>query len=133
MRGLPWVGGCRAPPTAINLMAPVCSGAAQVNAALRAVIELAVNRQARMDEALSSTPNNRKDKVMPSEPRFQPTELDQIHADIRKLMAETMRLSTEVSKPPSQSKQLLMMVVVGLSSAIGGAIGATLTLLFKFH
>lgn len=70
---------------------------------------------------------------MPSEPRPQPIESDQIHSHIRKLMAETMRLSTEVSKPPSQSKQLLMMVVVGLSSAIGGAIGATLTLLFKFH
>jgi hypothetical protein len=68
---------------------------------------------------------------MPSEPRFQPMELDQIHADIRKLMAETMRVSAEASKPSEKSGQCLMMALAVFSGAAGAAVGVAVALLLK--
>lgn len=70
---------------------------------------------------------------MPSEPRFQPMDLEKIHADIRKLMAETMRVNAEIRKPSPARKLYPMMLVTGLIGAIGVATGVALTLMLKLH
>lgn len=70
---------------------------------------------------------------MPSEPRPQPFDLDQIHADIRKLMAETMRLSAEASKPPREAKLYAIFLMGGLLGALGVAAGVALTFVLKLH
>jgi hypothetical protein len=70
---------------------------------------------------------------MLSEPRFQPTELEQIHADIRKLMAETMRVSAEIRKSSRESNLYLMIVLTGLIGAVGVSTGVALTLLLPIH
>lgn len=70
---------------------------------------------------------------MPSEPRFQPIELEQIHANIGKLMAETMRLSEEASKPSLEPKLYLMMLVGSLFGAAIVAAGVALSLLLKLN
>lgn len=70
---------------------------------------------------------------MPSEPRFPPIELEQIHANIGKLMAETAKLNAEASKFALERKQFPMMVVAGLIGAMGAATGVGLTFLLKFH
>lgn len=68
---------------------------------------------------------------MPSEPRFQPMDLEKIHADIRKLMAETMRVSAEATKPSGKSTQCSMLVLAAFSGAGGAAIGVAVALLLK--
>jgi hypothetical protein len=70
---------------------------------------------------------------MPSEPRPQPFDLDQIHADIRKLMAETMRVSAEIRQPSLVRKLYPTMLVGGLIGVIGVAIGVGLAFLLKFY
>lgn len=68
---------------------------------------------------------------MISDPRFQPMDLEQIHADIRKLMAETMRVSAQVSKPSRKSEQFMMIIVVAFSSTVGAATGVLLAVFLK--
>jgi hypothetical protein len=75
----------------------------------------------------------RKDEVMPSESRFQPMELDKIHEDIRKLMAETMRLNEEASRGSAAGEQFLMMALASLSGLAGAATCVSLAILIKFH
>lgn len=70
---------------------------------------------------------------MLSEPRFQPTELEQIHADIRKLMAETMRVSAEIRKSSRESNLYLMILLTGLIGAVEVSTGVALTLLLPIH
>ena len=60
-------------------------------------------------------------------------DLDQIHADIRKLMAETMRVSAEIRQPSLVRKLYPTMLVGGLIGAVGVAIGVALTLMLKLH
>jgi len=74
-----------------------------------------------------------KDEAMPPEPRFQLMELDQIHADIRKLMAETMRVSAEASKPSRETKLYAVFLMGGLVGAVGVAAGVALTFLLQVH
>lgn len=70
---------------------------------------------------------------MPSEPRFQPMDLEQIHADIRKLMTETMRVSAEI-RQPSRIRHLYHTMLVGsLIGTVGVATGVALNFLLKLH
>jgi hypothetical protein len=70
---------------------------------------------------------------MPSEPRFQPMELDQIHADIRKLMAETMRVSAEIRRPSPARRLYPIVLTGGLIGVVGVATGIALTLLLQLN
>jgi hypothetical protein len=70
---------------------------------------------------------------MPSEPKPQPIESDQIHSNIRKLMAETISLSTDASKPFPKGLLFLMMVVIGISSTGGAVLGVLLAFFLKLH
>lgn len=70
---------------------------------------------------------------MQSEPKFEPIELEQIHANIGKLMAETAKLNAEAGKFARERKLYPMMVVAGLIGAVGTATGVALTFLLKFH
>jgi hypothetical protein len=67
------------------------------------------------------------------EPGFQQSELDQIHADIRKLMAETMRVNAETRKPSRIGKLYPMMLVGSLIGAVGVATGIALSFLLGLH
>ena len=66
---------------------------------------------------------------MPSDPRFQPMDLEQIHADVRKLMAETMRVSAEIRQPSLVRGLYTMMLVGALIGAVGVATGIALSCL----
>ncbi|KQQ63611.1 hypothetical protein ASF66_04510 [Pseudomonas sp. Leaf129] len=70
---------------------------------------------------------------MPSEPKLQPVESDQIHPNIRKLMAETMSQNADASKPFGEGKLLLIIVVIGISSAGGAVLGVLLAFSLKLH
>lgn len=70
---------------------------------------------------------------MRSESTFQPMELEQIHADISKLMAETMRINAEI-RNPSRVRCLFHTVLVGsLLGTVGVTTGVVLAFLFKLH
>lgn len=68
---------------------------------------------------------------MQAQPKFEPIELEQIHANIGKLMAETARLNAEAGKFSREKNMYLMMVIAGLIGATGTAAGIVLTFWFK--
>lgn len=70
---------------------------------------------------------------MEAQPKFEPIELAQIHANIGKLMAETAKLNAEASKFSRESKLYPMMVVAGLIGAFGTAAGVALTYFLKLQ
>lgn len=70
---------------------------------------------------------------MEAQPKFEPIELEQIHANIGKLMAETAKLNAEAGKFSRERKLYPAMVVAGLIGAVGTATGVALTVLLKFH
>lgn len=69
---------------------------------------------------------------MQSPPKFEPVELEQIHANIGKLMAETAKLNAEAGKLARERTLYPMMVLAGFIGAIGATTGAALTILLKF-
>jgi hypothetical protein len=69
---------------------------------------------------------------MQAQPKFEPIELEQIHANIGKLMAETATLNAEAGKFSREKKMYLMMVIAGLIGATGTAAGVALTFWLKF-
>jgi hypothetical protein len=60
-------------------------------------------------------------------------DLEQIHADIRKLMAETMRVNAELRQPSLVRSLYPMMLTGGLIGVIGVATGVALAFLLKLH
>jgi len=70
---------------------------------------------------------------MPAELRFSPTELEQIHANINVLMAETIRLSEEASKPSPEPKLYLMMLLGSLLGAASVAAVVALPSLLRLN
>jgi hypothetical protein len=60
-------------------------------------------------------------------------DLEQIHADIRKLMAETMRVSDEIRQPSLVRGLYPMMLTGGLIGVIGVATGVALAFLLKLY
>lgn len=69
---------------------------------------------------------------MQAQPKFEPIEIEQIHANIGKLMAETAKLNAEAGKMARERTLYPMMVVAGIIGALGTAAGVTLTYLLKF-
>lgn len=70
---------------------------------------------------------------MPAELRFSPIEIEQIQANINELMAETMRLSEEASKPSPQPKLYLMMLLGSLLGAASVTTGFALPFLLRLN
>lgn len=69
---------------------------------------------------------------MEAQPKFEPIEIEQIHANIGKLMAETAKLNAEAGKMAREKTLYPMMVIAGIIGALGTAAGVTLTYLLKF-
>lgn len=69
---------------------------------------------------------------MQAQPKFEPIEIEQIHANIGKLMAETAKLNAEAGKMAREKKLYPMMVVAGIIGALGTASGVALTFWLKF-
>lgn len=65
-------------------------------------------------------------------PKFDQIQLEQIHANIGKLMAETAKLNAEAGIFSSEKKIYLLMIVAGLIGAISTAAGVALTFGLKF-
>lgn len=64
---------------------------------------------------------------MPAELRFSPIEIEQIHANINELMAETMRLHAEAIKPVSIRKHYRVVVAASVLTSVGIALGLALS------
>lgn len=69
---------------------------------------------------------------MQAQPKFEPIEMEQIHANIGKLMAETAKLNAEAGKMARERTLYPMMVIAGIIGALGTAAGVALTYLLKF-
>lgn len=69
---------------------------------------------------------------MQAQPKFEPIEIEQIHANIGKLMAETAKLNAEAGKMAREKTLYPMMVVAGIIGAFGTAAGVALTYYLKF-
>jgi len=67
---------------------------------------------------------------MPPEQSFQ---LEQIHADISELRAETMRLNAEAIKPVSILELCLVVVVASLLTSAGIVLGLALSVVLQLH
>lgn len=65
------------------------------------------------------------------ESKFDPLEIEQIHANTGKLMAETMKLQAEASKLNRERSFYPVVILTGLLSAGLGVAGALVTLWVK--
>lgn len=64
---------------------------------------------------------------MPYQSGFEQSELQQIHADIKRLRAETMRLHAESTKPVSDREIYRTVLVASLLTSAGIALGVVLS------
>lgn len=68
-----------------------------------------------------------------SDSKFEPLELEQMHANIGKLMAETAKLNAEAGKLQRERSLYPAVIFASLLGALGAAIGAALTVWLKLH